>query len=149
MTGFGWAVAVASAFAVAGGLWRAAGWLRLGLPAVPPPVRERIGSLLASLGRGPRVERAWRATATLLLDVLAQRRLWLRDPVRWAAHLLLFVGFTGLCVLHALGDVVTVRLAAIAPDRARSAKTSLPPQISISSLTQRIPQICGSSHSSK
>jgi heterodisulfide reductase subunit C/nitrate reductase gamma subunit len=44
--------------------------------------------------------------------VLAQRRLWARDPVRWTAHLLLFVGFMGVCFVHALGDVVAVRLAA-------------------------------------
>ncbi|MCU0621145.1 MAG: 4Fe-4S dicluster domain-containing protein [Gemmatimonadales bacterium] len=112
MTGFGWAVTLAAAVAVAGSLWRTAGWLRLGLPVVPPSTRERAGALLASLGRSPLGKRAWRGAAAFLLDVLAQRRLWAREPIRWAAHLLLFVGFTGLCVLHALGDVVTVRLAA-------------------------------------
>lgn len=111
MTGFGWAVSLAAAVAVTGSLWRVATWLRLGLPDAPSPMGERVGALLASLARRPRGTRAARAIATLLLDVLAQRRLWARDPVRWAAHLFLFVGFTGLCVLHALGDVVTVRLA--------------------------------------
>ena len=112
MTGFGWAVSIAAAFAVAGGLWRSAAWLRFGLPDAAASMGERAGALLASLGRGPRGTRAWRGVSALVLDVLAQRRLWLRDPVRWAAHLLLFVGFTGLLFLHALGDVVTVRLAA-------------------------------------
>jgi len=112
VTGFGWAVTLAAAVAVAGSLWRAAGWLRLGLPVVPPSARERAGALLASVGRGPRGKRAWRGVSALVLDVLAQRRLWARDPIRWAAHFLLFVGFTGLLFLHALGDVVTVRIAA-------------------------------------
>jgi heterodisulfide reductase subunit C/nitrate reductase gamma subunit len=112
VTGFGWAVTLAAAVAVAGSLWRTAGWLRLGLPVVPPSAGERIGALLVSLGRGPRGKRAWRGAVAFFLDVLAQRRLWARDPVRWAAHLLLFVGFAGLCFLHALGDVVAVRLAA-------------------------------------
>ena len=112
MTGFGWAVAVASAVAVAGGLWRAAGWLRDGLPIVPSSAGERARAVLASLARSPGGRRAWRALSALLLDVLGQRRLWTRDPVRGAAHFLLFVGFTGLFFLHGLGDVVSIRLSA-------------------------------------
>jgi heterodisulfide reductase subunit C/nitrate reductase gamma subunit len=111
VTGFGWAVALAGAIAVAGSLWRAASWLRLGLPVAPSSARERAGAMLASLARAPRGKRAWRALAVLFLDVLGQRRLWARDPVRWAAHLFLFVGFAGLFFLHALGDVVAVRFA--------------------------------------
>jgi heterodisulfide reductase subunit C/nitrate reductase gamma subunit len=86
-------------------------WLRLGLPVAPPSARARARAVLASLGRAPRRKRAGRALTALLFDVLAQRRLWARDRVRWAAHLLLFVGFAGLLFLHALGDVVAVRLA--------------------------------------
>ncbi len=112
MTGFGWAITLAAGIAAAGSLWRMAGWLRRGLPVVPSSARGRAGALLASLGRAPRGMRARRLLSALLRDVLAQRRLWTRDPVRWAAHLLLFTGFTGLFFLHALGDVVTVRLAA-------------------------------------
>jgi heterodisulfide reductase subunit C/nitrate reductase gamma subunit len=111
VTGFGWAVALAAAIAVAGSLWRAAGWLRLGLPAAPPSLRERAGAALAGLVRAPRGKRARRGLAVFLLDVLGQRRLWARDPVRWAAHFFLVVGFAGLLFLHALGDVVAVRLA--------------------------------------
>ena len=111
MTPFGWAVALAAAIAVAGSLWRAAGWLRLGLPAVPSSARERATALLAGLVRAPRGKRAWRVLTVLLLEVLGLRRLWTRDPVRWAAHLLLFVGFAGLFFLHALGDVVAIKLA--------------------------------------
>ena len=110
MTPFGWAVALAAAIAAAGSLWRAAGWLRLGLPLAPSSARERASALLAGLARAPRGKRAWRAL-TVLLEVLALRRLWTRDPVRWAAHLLLVVGFAGLFFLHALGDVVAVKLA--------------------------------------
>jgi heterodisulfide reductase subunit C/nitrate reductase gamma subunit len=111
VTPFGWAVALAAAVAVAGTLWRAACWLRLGLPAAPSSVRERAAALLAGLVRGPRGKRAWRLLTVLLLEVLGLRRLWRRDPVRWAAHLLLFAGFVGLLLLHALGDVVAVKLA--------------------------------------
>ena len=112
MTGFGWAVTLAAAIAVAGSLWRAASWLRYVLPADASSARDRAGSVLASLVRAPRGKRAWRALAALLVDVLGLRRLWARDPVRWTAHFLLFVGFAGLFFLHALGDVVAVRLAA-------------------------------------
>ena len=111
MTGFGWAVTLAAAVAVAGSLCRAAGWLRLGLPVAPSSLRERAGAVLASLARAPLGKRAWRGLTVFLLDVLGQRRLWARDPVRWAAHFSLFVGFAGLFFLHALGDVVAVQLA--------------------------------------
>jgi heterodisulfide reductase subunit C/nitrate reductase gamma subunit len=111
VTGFGWAITLAAAVAVAGSLWRAASWLRLGLPVAPSSARQRAGAVLASVVRPPRGKRAWHALSVLLLDVLGQRRLWARDPARWAAHLLLFVGFAGLFFLHALGDVVAVRLA--------------------------------------
>jgi len=112
VTGFGWAVTAASAAAAAGGLWRMAGWLRRDVSDAPSSPRERAGALLASLAHGPHGKRARRAFSALLLDVLGQRRLWTRDPVRGAAHFLLFVGFTGLVCLHALGDVVAVRIAA-------------------------------------
>jgi hypothetical protein len=111
VTPFGWAVVLAAAAAAAGSLWRAASWLRLDLPVGPSAARERATVLLASLVRPPRGNRVRRLLTVLLAEVLGQRRLWARDPVRWAAHLLLFVGFTGLCFLHALGDVVAVRLA--------------------------------------
>ena len=110
MTLFGWGAALAGAIAAAGSLWRAAGWLRHGLPEEPASLRERAAALLAGLLRPPRWPRARRGLARLFLDVLGQRRLWARDPVRWGAHLLIFAGFVGLVVLHALGDVVTVRL---------------------------------------
>jgi len=41
VTPFGWAVALAAAVAVGGSLWRAASWLRLGLPDAPSSARER------------------------------------------------------------------------------------------------------------
>lgn len=112
MSPFGWAVAAAGAIAAAGSLWRLTEWLRLGLgePAPPPTRRAGLSALLASLLRPPRVRRAGRALATLARDALAQRRLFRRDPVRWAAHLALLIGFVGLLLLHALGDVVAARL---------------------------------------
>ena len=113
MTSFAWAVAAASVVAVAGSLWRLTGWLRfgLGLPVAPLTWGARAAALLASLLRPPRGQRAWRALTVLVLDALAQRRLFTRDPLRWAAHLTLVIGFAGLFFLHALGDVVAVRLA--------------------------------------
>jgi heterodisulfide reductase subunit C/nitrate reductase gamma subunit len=111
VTPFGWAVALATAIAAGGSLWRATSWLRLGLPAAPASAGEHARTLLASLVRAPLGKRAWRLLTASFLDVLALRRLWARDPVRWAAHLLLFVGFAGLFFLHALGDLVAVKLA--------------------------------------
>jgi heterodisulfide reductase subunit C/cytochrome c5 len=113
MTAFGWAIAGATAIAAAGSLWRAAAWfqLGLGLPAAPPSRWARGRDLLLSLARPPRGPRARHALAALVLDVGLQRRLFRRDPVRWAAHLALAVGFAGLVFLHALGDAVAARLA--------------------------------------
>ena len=48
-----------------------------------------------------------------VLDVLFQRRILKEDLFRWVMHITIFAGFTGLLLMHALGDVLT---SAVFPD---------------------------------
>ncbi len=100
------------AIAALGTLWRATTWLTRWLGAAG----ERAGAgrrLLAAL-RGAITSLAGapllRQLLALLGDVLLQRRLLRADPVRWAAHLAIVLGFSGLLFLHALGALVTAKL---------------------------------------
>jgi len=43
----------------------------------------------------------------LFLDVLLLGRTGRRSPLRWAGHMLIFIGFMGLLLFHALDDYVT------------------------------------------
>ena len=84
MTGFGWAATCASAIAAAGGLWRAAGWLRHGLPIVPSSARERAGAAWTGLARSPRGKRAWRALSAEGVDAIVLPYFNLRwDAYAW------------------------------------------------------------------
>lgn len=89
-------LAAALAVSIAGGLWRMASWLR----AAPSAVRTATpagGGVLASL-------------AALVSDVLLLHRTARTGWLRWAGHTLIFVGFLGLLLFHAMDDIVSVRL---------------------------------------
>jgi heterodisulfide reductase subunit C/nitrate reductase gamma subunit len=45
-----------------------------------------------------------------LLDVLLQRRILKEDFLRWCMHILIFVGFMSLLLMHALGRIITLSL---------------------------------------
>jgi heterodisulfide reductase subunit C/nitrate reductase gamma subunit len=102
MTPFAWGVALAAAIAVAGSACRARSWLWSRWPVAPSPA-PRAAAPRGGPGRVSAGTRARRAATALVFDVLVQRRLWRGDPLRWAAHLVLAAGFTGLLLLHALG----------------------------------------------
>jgi heterodisulfide reductase subunit C/nitrate reductase gamma subunit len=107
-----WGAWGALALALAGLLVRGVVWLRRDLgPGDPRPTPgQRMASAAADLGRILVSRRTPRVVATFVKDVALQGRLLHRDPVRWAAHLALFVGFSGLLLVHALARLTTVRL---------------------------------------
>ena len=92
-------------------LWRMSAWYRL-----------RIGPDVQTVTLAQRLQALLRGAATLLsrrvlhilgalfFDVLLQRRLYRIDKSRWLAHLLMFVGFMALLLMHALAAVVSVKL---------------------------------------
>ena len=93
-------------------LWRMSTWYRL---RIGPDVQDvtlvhRLRALLRGLAAALFTRRAFHVGAALLLDVLLQRRLYRSDKSRWLTHLLIFVGFMGLLLMHALAAVVTLKL---------------------------------------
>jgi heterodisulfide reductase subunit C/nitrate reductase gamma subunit len=93
-------------------LWRVSAWyrLRIGPDVQAVTLSQRLHALLRGLAGALFTRRARNVGAALLLDVLLQRRLYRSDKSRWLAHLLMFVGFTLLLLMHALAAVVTVKL---------------------------------------
>ena len=85
-------------------LWRMSAWLRL---RIGPEVQAVT---LAQRGRTLLSRLVFHVLGALFLDVLLQRRLYRVDKSRWLAHLLMFVGFMGLLLMHALAAVVSVKL---------------------------------------
>ena len=93
-------------------LWRMSVWLRL---RIGPDVKtvtlsQRAQALLRGAATTVFSRRVFHVVSALFLDVLLQRRLYRVDKSRWLAHLLMFVGFMALLLMHALATLVTVKL---------------------------------------
>jgi len=68
---------------------------------------QRAAAALAGLGRTVFSRKVGAMLRALLLDGLLQRRSLNHSVLAWVAHILLFVGFMGLVLLHALGTHIT------------------------------------------
>ena len=93
-------------------LWRISAWWRL---RIGPDVRavtlaQRWSALLRGAAASLLSRRIFQICTVFFLDVLLQRRLYRANKLRWLAHLLMFVGFMALLLMHALAAVVTVKL---------------------------------------
>ena len=100
----GTATLVALFIALTGTLFRLGSWLarEIGAEQQRSTATMRLGAsirdaLLALAG--PRV---LHVVGAFVFDVVLQGRLLTSDPVRWLAHFALFVGFSGLLVIHGL-----------------------------------------------
>ena len=93
-------------------LWRMSAWLRLriGPDVQTVTLAQRLQASLRGAAAAIFSRRVFQVCGALFLDVLLQRRLYRIDKSRWLAHLLMFVGFMGLLLMHALASVVTVKL---------------------------------------
>ena len=104
-------------------LWRMSAWyrLRIGPEVQAVTLAQRLQALLRGLAAAlltllrvaltaPFSRRVLQVCGVLFLDVLLQRRLYRIDKSRWLAHLLMFVGFMALLLMHALAAVVSVKL---------------------------------------
>lgn len=69
-------------------------------------VGARAAAALGGLVRGLFSPRLPAALKALWLDGIVQRRVWAHSRLAWATHQLIWVGFTGLILLHALGGVI-------------------------------------------
>lgn len=105
-----WSLSVSSVIFLLGILYRFAGFFQLSVG----PVRERFtsaqritGFVLGGLGSMASPVRVFRLFKTLILDVLLQFSLLIRDPIRWLMHVCIFWGFAGLFFFHALEDQIS------------------------------------------
>ncbi len=71
---------------------------------------KRVAAMLAILGRAVCSRRIWPMLKALVLDGLLQRRSLNHSFLAWLGHFTLFFGFTGLLLLHALGEQITANL---------------------------------------
>jgi len=100
---------------IGGLIYKIASWFRLkiGRESRNIPTSRRVTSSF----RGVFLTLFSRKILTLLrvfvLDVLLQRRILREDFFRWMMHITIFGGFTGLLLMHALGDILT---SAVFPD---------------------------------
>ncbi len=93
-------------------LWRVSAWFRV---RIGPDVRavtpsQRLAAVFCGAASALASRRVFRVVGAFLLDVLLLRRLFANEKLRWLAHLLMFVGFTLLLLMHALAAVVTGKL---------------------------------------
>jgi Fe-S oxidoreductase/nitrate reductase gamma subunit len=70
------------------------------------PARQRVRDVLRGVISTLFSGRLLALIQTLLLDVLGQRPLWHRDRLTWCMHVLIFYGFLGLLLMHALHTYV-------------------------------------------
>jgi len=88
--------------------WQARLWFSV---TIGPPARglgagPRAAAALGGLLRGLFSPRLPAALKALWLDGILQRRVWAHSRLAWATHQLIWTGFTGLIVLHALGGII-------------------------------------------
>jgi heterodisulfide reductase subunit C/nitrate reductase gamma subunit len=93
-------------------LWRMSAWLRLriGPDVQAVTLAQRLQPSLRGAAAAIFSRRVFQVCGALFLDVLLQRRLYRSGKARWLAHLLMFVGFMALLLMHALAAVVSVKL---------------------------------------
>ncbi len=93
-------------------LWRMSAWyrVRIGPDVQAVKLTQRVRALLQGMAAALFSRRFIHVLAAFFLDVLLQLRLYRSDKLRWLAHLLIFVGFMLLLLMHGLAAVVTARL---------------------------------------
>jgi heterodisulfide reductase subunit C/nitrate reductase gamma subunit len=93
-------------------LWRVSAWfrLRIGPDARAVTPSQRLAAVFRGAGSALASRRVFRVLGAFFLDVLLLRRLFANEKLRWLAHLLMFVGFALLLLMHALAPIVTEKL---------------------------------------
>jgi heterodisulfide reductase subunit C len=93
-------------------LWRVSAWFRVGIGpdarAVTPS--QRLAAAFRGAASALASRRVFRILNAFFLEVLLLRRLFANGKLRWLAHLLMFVGFTLLLLMHALAPLVAAKL---------------------------------------
>lgn len=103
---------LALAICLMGCLWRICRWFTISIgpeSSVSSPGRRLVAACRAVLGVlfGPKLPRI---AGTLIADVLLQRQIARQSPLRWMMHLGLLYGVLMLVLIHALDDLIMMRL---------------------------------------
>ncbi len=93
-------------------IYKVAGWFRHGLENGSEQARSgfRFNKALRGLVRTLFSYKVFTLLKALLLEVALQTRTLKEDRFRWTMHLLIYVGFTVLLLMHALGNILTIHL---------------------------------------
>jgi heterodisulfide reductase subunit C len=95
-----------------GTLWRLTTWLtiRIGPKAPDDGPGTRIKAVLTGVAKAVFSARLITTIKIGLLDAVLQIKVARLDWPRWLMHALIFFGFMGLLLLHALDDIITAKL---------------------------------------
>jgi heterodisulfide reductase subunit C/nitrate reductase gamma subunit len=84
-------------------------WMRvaIGPEAQGISAGQRAAAALGGLGRAVFSPRLGVMLQSFVMDGLIQRRVWRHNRLAWLTHEFIFVGFWGLQLMHAMGDILT------------------------------------------
>lgn len=103
---------LALAVCLAGIFWRVARWcvLSIGPESHETTPGQRMIAAFRDLSGVLFSRKLWVLCRTILVEILAQRRILRKSPVRWIMHMGLFYGVLLLIVAHALDDLILASL---------------------------------------
>ncbi len=98
----------ALAFFAAGMIYKASAWFRFSpsVDAAEYPPRKRVVSALRGIILTVLSPKVFTLLKVFLLDVVLQRRIFVRSPLGWFVHMSIFLGFMVLLFMHALSKYV-------------------------------------------
>ncbi|NVL92793.1 MAG: respiratory nitrate reductase subunit gamma, partial [Desulfobacterales bacterium] len=104
----------ASAIFALGLIYRIATWFSLKTTADSKaiPRAKRLSAALKGITLTLLSPKLLTLIKVLLLDIILQRKVFREDLLRWVTHLLIYVAFTLLLLMHALGTLITSALFA-------------------------------------
>ena len=95
---------IAGFICLTGMVWRVRGWF---FPSALSPW-QRLTGISKQLPKIGSAQKRFRKGPALILDVLLLRRTARTGRMRWVMHMLIFYGFMGLLLFHALDDQITL-----------------------------------------
>ncbi|WP_462324256.1 4Fe-4S dicluster domain-containing protein [Desulfoplanes sp.] len=97
---------IAGIICLTGTVWRVRGWF---FPSTLSPW-QRLAGIPKQVRQVKSVNAWFRKGSALILDVLLLERTAGTGRMRWAMHMLIFYGFIGLFLFHALDDQISITL---------------------------------------
>ncbi len=95
-----------------GTIYKVTGWFRNGFQNAPERASPgyRFNKAFKGLVGTLFSTKLFTLISSLILEVILQTRTLKEDRFRWTMHMLIYVGFTVLLLMHALGKILTIHL---------------------------------------